>query len=92
MMTTTHGRAVDGTELTDELIQRLADEAEAGYDVDALVPRPRRGRPPMGAAAARALPVRLDPDLRESVVARAERDGVKQSEVVRRALRQYLAS
>ncbi|MGL5929856.1 MAG: CopG family transcriptional regulator [Dermatophilaceae bacterium] len=89
---TTHGRAVDGTELTDELIQRLADEAEAGYDVDTLAPRARRGRPPMGAAAARALPVRLDPDLRESVVARAERDGVNQSEVVRRALRQYLAS
>jgi hypothetical protein len=28
-----------GTPLTDEYVQKLANEAEAGYDVDKLVPR-----------------------------------------------------
>lgn len=32
----------DGTVLTDEDMQRLADEAERGYDVARLKPRPRR--------------------------------------------------
>ena len=91
-MTKTHGKAAEGTEITDEVIERLGAEAEAGYDVDKLKPGMRRGRPPMGSAAAEALPVRLDPELRASVVARAEHDGVAQGEIVRRALRQYLAS
>lgn len=91
-MTNTHGKSIDGVELTDELLEQIADEAEAGYDVETLKPRVRRGRPPMGAAAADSLPVRLDPELRASVAARAEREGVPQGEVVRRALRQYLAS
>jgi CRISPR-associated endonuclease/helicase Cas3 len=38
-----------GVELTDELIERLAAEAEEGYDVEELRPAPRQGRPPMGA-------------------------------------------
>lgn len=29
-----------GVELTDELIERLAREAEEGYDVERLLPRP----------------------------------------------------
>jgi hypothetical protein len=29
----------DGGPISDELIEKLADEAEAGYDVDALVAR-----------------------------------------------------
>lgn len=41
-----------GVELTDELLDRLAEEAEQGYEVDKLRPRTRRGRPPLGAQAA----------------------------------------
>lgn len=83
-----HGVSADGTVLSDEVLARVAAEAEAGYDVEELK---RRGRPPIGTAAADAFPVRLDPELRASVAKRAERDHVAQGEVIRRALRQYLA-
>ena len=36
--------------------------------------------------------VRLDPELRERVVRRAEEEGVSVSEVIREALRHHLAS
>ncbi len=35
-----------GVELTEELIERLAGEAEEGYDVERLRPRSSHGRPP----------------------------------------------
>ena len=57
-----------GTPLTDDDIQRLADEAEAGYDPSRL--RPRSGRPRMGSAPAEVVPVRLDPELRAAVATR----------------------
>lgn len=41
-----------GVALTDGLVERLADEAEAGYDVEQLRPRSRRDRPPAGAETA----------------------------------------
>lgn len=85
-----HGVSADGITLTDEVLERVAAEAEAGYDVDDLRQRRGRGRPPIGTAAADAFPVRLDPELRASVAERAERDHVAQGEVIRRALRQYL--
>ncbi len=91
MTPTTHGKSADGVELTDALIEDLADEAEAGYDVEQLKPRTRRGRPVIGADAADAtVVVRLEPALRSAVSARADHDGVNTSEVVRQALRQYL--
>lgn len=34
----THGRSRDGVELTDELLERCAADAEAGYDVEKLGP------------------------------------------------------
>ncbi len=49
----------DGTPVTDQTIQRLADEAETGYDTAAL--RRKGGRKPIGSAAAGVVPVRLDP-------------------------------
>ncbi|MGH8935410.1 MAG: CopG family transcriptional regulator [Acidimicrobiia bacterium] len=36
------------------------------------------------------MPVRLDPDLREAVEARAKAEGMTTSEIIRRALRNYL--
>ena len=76
--------------MTDEVIERMADEAEAGLDVSKLHRRP--GRPSMGAEPARALPVRFDPELRRAIERRAETEGVSAGEVVRRALREYLRS
>jgi hypothetical protein len=38
-MTETHGTKTDGTPITDELVEAMADEAEQGYDVDDLLRR-----------------------------------------------------
>ena len=76
-------------DLTDQQIQALADEAEAGYDVSKLRRRP--GRPSLGAAAAAdVFPVRLDPELRAALEAPAQRDDTTASDVVRTALRAHL--
>jgi len=64
----------------------MADEVERDYDVDALETRPR-GRPFMGSAAAEVVPVRLDPELKEAVESRAEREQTTTSEIIREALR-----
>lgn len=77
-----------GRIITDEEIQALADEAEAGYDVSKLRRRP--GRPSLGTAPADVFPVRLDPALRHALEERAERDDTTASDVVRTALRAYL--
>lgn len=77
-----------GVPVTDELIARLADEAEAGYDVDTL--RRRGGRPRMGSAPAEVVPVRLDPALRAALTRRAEADHSTASDVIRDALRAWL--
>jgi hypothetical protein len=76
-----------GVPITDEVIERLAGEAERGLDHRKLRPR---GRPPMGARAARVAQVRLPPDLSEALAQRAARDHTAASDVIRRALRAYL--
>ena len=85
----THGRSASGKPITDELVEELADKAEAGYDVDETIRR-RGGRPPIGSAAASVESVRLDPELRDSLARRAERDHETTSSVIRKALRKYL--
>ena len=89
-MTDKNARAAGGVPLTDDVIQRLADEAETGYDPAAL--RRKGGRRPIGSAAARVVPVRLDPELEEALKARAEADHSNTSEVIRKALRAWLRS
>lgn len=77
-----------GVPVTDEEIDRLAVEAEAGYDVETL--RRRGGRRPMGSAAADVVPVRLDPELRAALIQRAEAEHATTSDVIRQALRAWL--
>ena len=84
----THGRTKAGVELTDEVLDELAEQAEAGLDVTKLRRRP--GRPPMGSGPADSLPVRLDPELRRAVDERAAAEHTTASDVVREALRRYL--
>ncbi len=86
----THGQSKSGTELTEEVLDRLALQAENGLDLSRLRRRP--GRPAMGSGPAETLPVRLDPELRHAVDKRAAADHTTASEVVREALRQYLAA
>ena len=86
-----HGHTKSGRAITDREVEQLATEAEAGYDVDALIARSaKRGRPTLGASAATVESVRLDPELRDELAARAEAEGVSASELIRKALREYL--
>jgi predicted HicB family RNase H-like nuclease len=86
-----HGHTKSGTPLTDELIEKLADEAEAGYDVDEILGRRgKRGRPALGSGPSTVESVRLDPELKARLAQRAEDEGVPLSEVIREALRHHL--
>jgi predicted HicB family RNase H-like nuclease len=77
--------------IDDEMVERLADEAEQGYDVEEIIARRgRRGRPPLGSAASTVESVRLDPELKDRLTRRAAADGVPVSEVIREALRHHL--
>ena len=78
-----------GKVLSDADIEALADEAERGYDVEALKTR-RRGRPMLGAAPSEVVAVRLDPDLKHAVEQRAEAEHTTTSEIIREALRRFL--
>ncbi len=44
----------------------------------------------MGSAPAEVVPVRLDPELKSAMDARAEAEHLSTSEIIRRALRRYL--
>lgn len=77
--------------ITDKEIEKLAAEAESGYDPDALIARRgKRGRPALGSAPASVESVRLDPDLRNELRKRANAEGTTTSEVIREALRRFL--
>lgn len=83
-------RTPAGRPLTDDDIEALADEVErTEYDVEALKAR-RRGRPPIGSGPADVVPVRIDPELRAAIDARAAADHTTASDVIRRALRSFL--
>lgn len=88
-MTNNHGYKEDGSPITDETVDELADEAELGYDPDEILRR-RGGRPAMGSAAASVESVRLDPDTKRALLLRASEDGISMSETIRRAVDQYL--
>ena len=79
---------IDGVPVTDETIQKWADEAERGYDVEVLK---KRGRRPIGDGAARVVPVRMDDSLVAAVDQRAEKDGPSRSEIIRSAVRAFVA-
>jgi hypothetical protein len=77
-----------GKPVTEADIERMAAEAEAGYDIAKL--RPRDGRPPMGSGPTEVVPVRLDPELRAAIEARVTADDTTTSEIIREALRRFL--
>ena len=85
----TVGKTAGGTPITDDLVDKLSEKAEQGYDVEQTLRR-RGGRPPIGSAAASVESVRLDPGLRQALASRAEQDRETTSSVIRKALREYL--
>ncbi len=83
-------RTRSGRVLSDEDLDAKATEVEeTDYDVEALKSR-RRGRPSMGSGPADVVPVRIDPELREAIEARAAADHTTTSEVIREAIRRFL--
>jgi hypothetical protein len=85
-MNNSHG-TVGGVEITDAIIDRLVENAEAGYPG---VTARRAGRPAMGQGPATTVAVRLDPTLHQALVERVEGENSNASQVIRDALREYL--
>jgi len=83
-------RTRSGRVLDDGDLESISDEVEsATYDVEALKTH-RRGRPTMGSGPADVVPVRLDPELRDALQARANAENTTISDVIRRALKDFL--
>ena len=76
--------------INDADVEALADEAERGYDVAKVLERRRGGRPALGSGVASVESVRLDPQLKRDLLLRAARDHTSVSDVIRRALGEYL--
>ena len=83
-------RTRTGRVLPDDALNAIAADVErADYDVEALKAR-RRGRPPMGSGPADVVPVRLAPEMRSAIEARAAAEDTTTSEIIREALRRFL--
>jgi hypothetical protein len=76
--------------VSEEQIQKWADEAEAGYEVEELKRR-GRGRPGRGAEPMQVVAVRLTAEELAAVDAVAEREHISRSEAIRRALAGFAA-
>jgi len=89
-MTNNKGNVVGtsrGKPVTEADIERMVAEA-AGYDIAKL--RPRGRRPSMGSDPAEVVPVRLDPELRAAVEARATANDTTTNESIREKLHRFL--
>ena len=78
----------DGVQLTVEIVERFADEAEQGHGVEEILRR-RGGRPSMGSGVSSVESVRLDPELKRDLLLCAAEEQISVSEAIRRALGQY---
>jgi Ribbon-helix-helix protein, copG family len=82
-------RSTSGVPITDQLVEQLADEAEAGYD---LTPSKRVGRKSLAGAdgASPRVNFRMTAELQTRAQALAEKEGKTISEIAREALEQYV--
>ncbi len=79
-----------GRILTDADLDTIADEVEmTDYDIKELKTS-RRGRSAMGSGPADIVPVRISPELKAAIEARAEADHTTTSEIIRQAIRKFL--
>jgi hypothetical protein len=76
-----------GEPVAEEQIQAWADEAERGYSVERLR---KGGRPAVGDGPGEVIAVRMDETMLAALVARAERDHISRSEVIRAAVRAWI--
>ena len=74
--------------VSDDQIQQWADEADAGYDIDALQRR-GRGRPGRGAEPMQVVAVRLTAEELDALDAAAAKQDMTRSEAIRAALAHF---
>ena len=79
---------IDGKPISSATIAQWAAEAEAGFDVDALVKR-GRGRPGRSRDATQVVTVRLTDEEIAAIDARAVRDATTRSQAIRAAITAY---
>ena len=83
-------KAKTGETMDENFWRRAEEKADAGLDPSRL--RRRVGRPTLGEEPAGLTAVRLPPEVRRALDDRAAEEHTSTSEVIRRALEQYLAS
>jgi len=84
-------RTKSGRTLSSAELDAIAAEVEStDYDVETLKQQRKPGRPAMGSGPAEVVPVRIDPELRAAIEARAEAESTTTSAVIREALRKFL--
>jgi nucleoside-diphosphate-sugar epimerase len=76
--------------VSEDQIQRWADEAETGYDVDVLKRR-GRGRPGRGAEPMQVVAVRLTAEELDALDAAAAEHDMSRSEAIRAAVAHFAA-
>ena len=84
-------RLKSGVVVTDSDIRRMADDvATRDFDLSKFTRLP--GRPLMGKAVAEVVPVRIEPSIVKSIDRRARKEGTTRSDIIRQAIKSYLAS
>jgi hypothetical protein len=84
-------RLKSGVVVTDLDIRRMADDvATRDFDLSKFTRLP--GRPLMGKAVAEVVPVRIEPSIIKSIDRRARNEGTTRSDIIRQAIKIYLAS
>ena len=84
-------RLRSGVVVTDSDIRRMADDvATRDFDLSKFTRLP--GRPLMGKAVAEVVPVRIEPAIIKSIDRRARKEGTTRSDIIRQAIKIYLAS
>lgn len=83
-----------GRVLTESDVERMADEAEAGYEHHELISEPARGRPRLseGEGPSKTIQIRVDEHLADDVRTEAAKRDITLSEYVRRVLRENVPS
>jgi hypothetical protein len=90
--TTKHPRTKSGEEITPEIADALAAEAERGYDLS-KAQRQRVGRPSLaGTGASPRLSFRTTPDLYRAAQRRAKEEGRSVSDLAREAVARYVGA
>lgn len=81
-----------GPRMDSAAIKKLAEEAEAGYDLS-RAKRKTRGRPSLSASGVSpTVQVRLDADLAVALRKRAKKENRSLSDIAREALRSYIGA